>query len=139
MPAVERKTRIMWRTDDMKSCPIDRAFEITGKKFSALILRDMISLNYTRFNQFLDSIKGVSPKTLSIRLKELEQSGLIKRKVYDETPVRIEYFLTEKGKAVKPILDQMAIFSMQYCAKDVFKDGKPRIFERMSEVQGTKE
>lgn len=131
MLAGERKTRIMWRTDDMKSCPIDRAFEIIGKKFAALILRDMISLNYTRFHQFLDSIKGVSPKTLSTRLKELEGSGLVERKVYHETPVRVEYFLTEKGKAVKPILDQMAIFSMQYCPEDVFKDRKPRIYERV--------
>lgn len=95
MPPVERKTRIMWRTDDMKSCPIDRAFEIIGKKFAALILRDMISLNYTRFNQFLVSIKGVSPKTLSTRLKELEGSGLVERKVHHEIPVRVEYFLTE--------------------------------------------
>ena len=60
----------------------------------------------------------------------MEQTGLIKRKVYSyEMPVRVEYSLTEKGKALKSILDQMAIFSMQYCAKDVFKDGKPRTLE----------
>ena len=59
----------------------------------------------TRFNQFLDSI---NPKILSARLKEMEKSGLIRRKVYStETPVRIGYFLTGKGSALKCILDQM--------------------------------
>lgn len=67
----------------------------------------------TRFNQFLDSIEGINPKILSARLKEMEKSGLIRRKEYStETPVRVGYFLTEKGSALKSILDQMAIFSM---------------------------
>lgn len=116
----------MWRTDDMKACPIDIGFEILGKKFAALIIRDMISLNSTKFSRFLESIKGVRPKILSMRLKELEKSGLIQRKIYHERPIRIEYYLTEKGKGVKPILDQMAMFSMRYCPKYLFKDGKPR-------------
>ena len=118
--------KMMWRTDDMKSCPIDVGFEILAKKFAALIIRDMISLNSTKFNQFLASIQGIRPKVLSIRLKELEESGLIERKIYHERPIRIEYYLTEKGKAVKPILDQMAMFSLRYCHNSVFADGKPR-------------
>lgn len=107
----------MWSTDDVKACPIDVGFEILGKKFAALIIRDMISLNHTRFNQFLESIEGLRPKILSTRLTELEKSGLIERKIYDETPTRIEYGLTEKGKAVKPILDEMAVFTRQYCTR----------------------
>ena len=84
----------------------------------------------TRFNQFLDSIEGINPKILSARLKEMERSGLIKRKVYSaETPVRIGYFLTEKGSALRSILDQMALFSMRYCTKEVFRDRKPRVLE----------
>ena len=117
---------MMWKTDDMKACPIDVGFEILGKKFAALIIRNMISLQSTKFNQFLESIDGIRPKILSNRLKELEKSGLIERKIYHERPIRIEYCLTEKGKAVKPILDQMAIFSMLYCPSYVFTDGLPR-------------
>ena len=109
----------------MKCCPIDNTFKLIGKKFTVLIIRDMMK-NKTRFNQFLDSIEGINPKILSARLKEMEKTGLIKRKVYSEIPVRVEYFLTEKGIALKPILDQMASFSIQYCSRDVFKDGKPR-------------
>ena len=113
----------------MKCCPIDTTFKLVGKKFTILIIREMMQKK-TRFNQFVDHIEGVNPKILSARLKEMEQTGLIKRKVYSyEMPVRVEYFLTEKGRALKSILDQMAIFSMQYCAKDVFKDGKSRTLE----------
>jgi DNA-binding HxlR family transcriptional regulator len=64
----------------------------------------------------------------------MEKNGLIHRKIYRETPIRIEYYLTEKGKALKSILDQMAMFSVQFCAKDVFKGGKPRMYEEISKI-----
>jgi len=111
---------------NIKCCPIDNTFSLIGKRFTIHILRDMMMFDKTRFNQFLDSIEDANPKTLSIRLKELEQTGLILRKVYDEVPVRIEYHLTEKGKQLRPILEQMAAFSMRYCCDVIFKDKKPR-------------
>lgn len=119
--------------DSMKACPIDNTFAIIGKKFTVHILRNMAMLNQTRFNEFLDTIDGINPKTLSARLREMERNGLIERKIYTGTPVRIEYSMTGKGKALIPILEQMAAFSMQYCAKDVFKDGKPRAFVHVFE------
>jgi DNA-binding HxlR family transcriptional regulator len=62
----------------------------------------------------------------------MEKAGLIKRKVFsNEKPVRIEYYLTEKGSALQPILDIMAAYSMKYCSKDVFRDAKPREFEKV--------
>lgn len=111
---------------NIKCCPIDNTFSLIGKRFTIHILRDMMMFDKTRFNQFLDSIEDANPKTLSIRLKELEQTGLISRKVYDEIPVRIEYHLTEKGKQLRPILEQMAAFSLRYCCDVIFKDKKPR-------------
>jgi DNA-binding HxlR family transcriptional regulator len=118
-------------SDQIKCCPIDNTFKIVGKKFTIHILRNITLLNQSRFNQFLASIEGINPKTLSIRLKEMEKSGLIKRKVFNETPIRIEYSITEKGMALKPIIMQMAAFSMKYCSCDVFKDGKPRTIEQV--------
>jgi DNA-binding HxlR family transcriptional regulator len=116
----------------MKACPIENTFKIIGKKFTVLILRNMINARQNRFNQLLNSIEEGNPKTLSIRLKEMEKSGLIKRKVYyHETPIRIEYYPTEKGLALQPILDMMAAYSMKYCSKDVFKDAKPRDFKEI--------
>jgi DNA-binding HxlR family transcriptional regulator len=124
-----QKNVYLWKRGDMKCCPIDTTFKLVGKKFTILIIREMMR-DKTRFNQFLDSIEGINPKILSARLKEMERSGLIKRKVYSaETPVRIGYFLTEKGSALRSILDQMALFSMRYCAKEVFRDRKPRALE----------
>lgn len=121
----------------MKACPIDNTFKIIGMKFTVLILRNMTKIGQTRFNQFLDSIDGINPKTLSVRLREMERNGIIERKVFSGTPIKVEYFITEKGKALQPILDQMAAFSMQYCSKDVFKDGKPRTFKQVFEKSST--
>jgi len=115
-------------TEQMRCCPVDNTFKIIGKKFTLHILRNMTMLGQTRFNQFLESVEGINPKTLSVRLREMERNGLISRKIYPETPIRIEYTITEKGKALKPIVEQMAAFSMKYCCEDVFKDGKPRTF-----------
>jgi DNA-binding HxlR family transcriptional regulator len=121
----DEQQEIMYSTDGMKACPVDNTLKIIGKKFTVLLIRNMLS-NQTRFNQFLESIEGMNQKILSARLKEMEKDGLITRRVYAETPLRVEYSLTEKGLAIKPILDQMAAFSLQYCSKDVFNDGKPR-------------
>ncbi len=111
--------------DTMKSCPIDNTFKIIGKKFTVHILRNMTRLGQTRFNEFLASIEGINPKTLSARLREMEKNGIIERRIYPGTPVKVEYSITQKGRALKPVLEAMAAYSMQYCAKDVFKDGKP--------------
>jgi DNA-binding HxlR family transcriptional regulator len=117
---------------NMIRCPINNTFRLVGKKFTILIIRNMIHLRHSRFNQFLE-IEGINAKILSARLKEMERDGLIQRKVYAETPIRVEYGITEKGRALEPILDQMSAYSMRYCAKDIFKDGKPR---RPGEVYG---
>jgi DNA-binding HxlR family transcriptional regulator len=108
-----------------KCCPVFNTLNIIGKKFTLLLLRNMIFLKQKRFNEFLNSIEEINPKTLSIRLKELEKDRLIKRQVFNETPVRIEYYLTEKGKALQPILEQMALFSMKYCCEQVFENPDP--------------
>lgn len=118
-------------SEQMKCCPVDNTFKIIGKKFTIHILRNITMLHQNRFNQFLESIEGINPKTLSIRLKEMEKSELIKRIVFNETPIRIEYSITEKGKALTPIIMQMAAFSMKYCSCEVFKDGKPRTIEQV--------
>lgn len=123
----------MYSMEGMIRCPLDNTFTLIGKRFTVLILRNMLS-NQTRFNQFIESIEGINPKTLSTRLKEMEKNGLIYRKIYHETPIRIEYGLTQKGMHLKSILDEMAMFSFQFCAKDVFKDGKPRPYQEISKI-----
>lgn len=109
-----------WVNQNVRICPISNAMDIIGKKFAVLILRNMMVYKQTRFNQFLNSIDGMNPRTLAARLIELERNGLIERKVYAEVPPRVEYSLTKKGQALKPVLDQLAAFSVKHYPERVF-------------------
>jgi len=126
----EEKIALYMQSNTIR-CPINNTFQIMGKKFTVLILRNMIYLKQTRFNKILDSIEKINAKTLSLRLKEMEKDGLIERKIYHESPIRIEYEMTEKGMALESILEQMSAFSMKYFPKEIFKDGKPRTFDEV--------
>ena len=115
----------------IKNCPVDNTFKIIGKKFTFHIVRNMAMRNQTRFNEFLGTIENINSKTLALRLKELEETKIIKRTVYDEVPPRVEYTLTKKGKDLQGIIDQMAAFSMKHYPKTVFKDGKKRNYKQV--------
>jgi len=110
----------------MKACPIHNSLKIFQQKFALNIIRNMMMLKQTKFNQFLGSVEGINTKTLSIRLKELEGFGLIDRKVTQGRPLQVEYTLTKKGNALNSILAQMAEFTFQYEPEKIFKDKKPR-------------
>ena len=110
---------------DLKSCPIETTFRIIGKRWTVLIIREILRGN-TQFNRFMENIQGISPKVLTERLRELEQLGIIRRKIVSEYPLRVEYSLTEMGKGFEPVLLSAASFSMMYMPRAVFKDGKSR-------------
>ena len=114
------------KTWGLKGCPINNSLKIFQQKFALNIIRNMMLLKQSKFNQFLNSIEGINTKTLSIRLKELEGYGLIERKVTQQRPLHVEYSLTKKGKALDPILALMAEFSFQYEPEKIFRDKKPR-------------
>lgn len=125
----------------MKACPVNNSLKIFGQKYALHIVRNMLVLKQRRFGQFLKSIEGINTKTLSIRLHELENSGVIKRTVINSRPPQTEYTLTDKGVALEPILADIAIFSTRFEPNKVFKDERPRttikqIFktERLSEI-----
>ena len=115
---------------ELKRCPIDNTFKVIGKKFTVLILRNMIYEKQKRFNEFLNSIEGINPNTLSTRLREMERNRIIERKIFNETPVRVEYSLSEKGQDLLPILEQMAAFSMKH-APEIFKSGRASPFQEV--------
>lgn len=119
----------------MKYCPIHNTFNLIGRKFTILILRDMMLYGKKHFNELLYSVEGVNSKTLSLRIREMEQDGLIKRIIFNEMPLRIEYELTPKALRLRPILEQMGEFSTLYCATNVFKDKKPRSFKDVLEAE----
>jgi DNA-binding HxlR family transcriptional regulator len=110
----------------MKVCPIDRSLKIMGQRYALHIIRNMILLKQNRFNQFLNSIEGISTKTLSIRLQQLEEYSLVERKVVPGKPSHTEYYPTEKGMAVQRILVEIASFSIKYEPEIIFVDKKSR-------------
>jgi DNA-binding HxlR family transcriptional regulator len=110
----------------IKVCPINRGLKILGQRYALHIMKNMILLKQNRFNQFLKTIEGINTKTLSIRLHELEEYGLVERKVIPGKPEHTEYSPTEKGMAVRGILAEIASFSMKYEPEIIFVDKKPR-------------
>lgn len=88
-------------------CPrFENAFELLGKRWTGLIIRALLS-GQNRFSDIEEAIPNMSSRMLTERLKELDKEGIIVRKVYPETPVRIEYELTEKGLELKNVMDEI--------------------------------
>lgn len=90
----------------MEECPVGRVAHLVGDKWVLLIIRDLIS-GRKRFGELQKSLGSISPRTLSNRLSILEEVELIKREAYPEIPPRVEYFLTEKGQALLPLILSM--------------------------------
>jgi len=88
---------------DMR-CPIARTLDIIGERWTILILRDLLIEGPRKFQDFQQSLAGISPNTLSARLKRLEESGVVERRFYEQHPPRAEYLLTAKGRALGPVL-----------------------------------
>jgi DNA-binding HxlR family transcriptional regulator len=88
---------------DMR-CPIARTLDIVGERWTILILRDLVTGGPRKFQDFERSLAGISPNTLSSRLKRLEEAGIVERRFYEQHPPRAEYMLTEKGKELRPVL-----------------------------------
>lgn len=86
---------------------------IVGKRWTPIIIRDLVS-GKKRFGELERSLGGISPKTLSQRLSELEEWGIVNREIFAEVPVRVEYSLTEKGFGLKQIIDSMADWGNQW-------------------------
>lgn len=92
---------------------ISSAADILGSKWTALILRDLSS-GAKRFKDFEASLPGISPRTLSQRLDDLEEKGVVSKESFAEVPPRVEYTLTDKGRDLLPILKQMAAWGARY-------------------------
>ena len=89
-----------------------------GGKYKPIILNYLIENKTKRFNEMMRYMKPISQRTLTNQLRELEEDGLINRKVYAEVPPRVEYSLTDLGKSLKPILDAMWTWGESYKAQN---------------------
>ena len=99
------------------SCPVCRTAEVVCGKWTLLLVRDLAD-GCLRFCELERSLAGISPRTLSLRLRALEEEGIVARHNYPEVPPRVEYALTEKGRALLPIIEDMRTYGERWLAEE---------------------
>ena len=98
-------------------CPVCRTADIVCGKWTLLVIRDLAD-GRSRFCELERSLQGISPRTLSLRLRALEEEGMVERHTFPAVPPRVEYSLTEKGRALIPIIDDMRAYGERWLAAD---------------------
>ncbi len=94
-------------------CPVEYTASLLGNKWKPLIMRELLS-GMKRYNELVRNVAGISPKVMTQNLRELEEDGILSRKVYPEVPPRVEYTLTDKGNDLKPIIEAMRLYGLKY-------------------------
>jgi DNA-binding HxlR family transcriptional regulator len=100
------------RTGD-EACPVCATADIICGKWTILIVRDLAE-GHSRFCQLERSLAGISPRTLSLRLRALEEQGIVERQTHSEVPPRVEYSLTDKGRALLPLIEDMRSYGNEW-------------------------
>jgi DNA-binding HxlR family transcriptional regulator len=98
---------------DNEECPVCRTADIISGKWTLLVIRDLAE-DCQRFCELERSLEGISPRTLSLRLRTLEQQGIVERQTFPEVPPRVTYALTEKGKDLVPLIEGMRQYGVQW-------------------------
>jgi DNA-binding HxlR family transcriptional regulator len=106
-----------------ESCPVCLTADIVCAKWTLLLVRDL-SEGRSRFCELERSLTGISPRTLSLRLRALEEEGIVERLSYPEVPPRVEYALTEKGRDLLPIVEDMRRYGARWLGSDGHPDGE---------------
>lgn len=107
----------------MKNCGVEKTLKMIGSKWTILILHHLCS-GTMRFGQLQRSLNGISPKTLSLRLQQLENDGIVNKRIFAEVPLHVEYSLTFKGKSLKKIINLMEEWGEQGQASEKTQNGK---------------
>lgn len=121
----------MLPTYPFKNCPIQTSLGVLGKKWTMLILRDIGFLKVDRFNKILRITSGLTPRVLSLRLRELEESGFIDQVELRSTPRMVRWALTKKGEDTLPLLMSFIEFGSKWYSEEVFLDKRPRTVEEL--------
>ena len=115
------------------TCPVCRTAEIVCGKWTLLLVRDLAA-GCSRFCELERSLAGISPRTLSLRLRALEEEGIVARHNYPEVPPRVEYALTEKGRALLPIIDDMRAYGEQWLGEGAEADCERLVADALAAV-----
>lgn len=103
----------MKKIEELPACPVATSVQLIGNKWKPLILRELIK-GTQRFKFLLYSIDGISAKVLTENLRQMEEDGLVKREIFAEVPLRVEYSLTNLGWKLRPLIDALADFGKIY-------------------------
>jgi DNA-binding HxlR family transcriptional regulator len=103
------------------TCPVCRTAEVVCGKWTLLLIRDL-GEGRSRFCELERSLEGISPRTLSLRLRALEEERIVERHTFPEVPPRVEYALTEKGRALLPIVEDMRAYGERWLAGECAED-----------------
>jgi DNA-binding HxlR family transcriptional regulator len=106
-------------------CPVCRTADIVCGKWTLLVIRDLAE-GCSRFCEIERSLEGISPRTLSLRLRALEEEGIVVRNTFPEVPPRVEYALTEKGKALVPLIEDMRRYGIRWLADEAHEAATDR-------------
>ena len=101
---------------ELPACPVETTLTLISSKWKVLIVRDLLA-GTKRFGELRRSVGNVSQKVLTAQLREMEEDGLVDRKVYPEVPPRVEYSLTELGRSLEPVLSAMWNWGEEYRAR----------------------
>lgn len=110
----------MLTKDEMPACPVATTVRLIGSKWKLLIMRNLFIRSW-RFNELKKNLEGISQKVLTDSLRSMEEDGIIIRAVYAEVPPRVEYTLSELGYSMKPIMDSMEQWGLNYQKKVLTK------------------
>src|SRR5215510_14097737 len=94
-------------------CPVCRTADVVCGKWTLLVIRDLVE-GSSRFCELERSLEGISPRTLSLRLRALEAEGVVERHTFPEVPPRVEYALTSKGQALVPLIDDKRAYGIRW-------------------------
>jgi DNA-binding HxlR family transcriptional regulator len=94
-------------------CPVCATADLVCAKWTILVIRDLAE-GRSRFCELERSLSGISPRTLSLRLRALEEEGIVERRTYPEVPPRVEYELTDKGRALLPLIEDMRRYGREW-------------------------
>ena len=103
----------MFTKDELPECPVATTVQLIGSKWKLLIMRNLLDRPW-RFNELKKSLEGISQKVLTDSLRSMEEDGIIIRTVYPEVPPRVEYSLSETGESMRPILNAMKEWGINY-------------------------
>ncbi len=98
-------------------CPVCRTADVVCGKWTLLVIRDLAE-GCSRFCELERSLEGISPRTLSLRLRALEEEGIVARNTFPEVPPRVEYALTEKGEALVPLIEDMRRYGRRWLLEE---------------------